>query len=198
MSIPDWRFKTVTLVCRRLTLIAELLRNLVEAPTHGMERFFRLALASMPSNSNAIQTRRLVSQLSASPPGFSETKLNVSDHSYRIMSELQDVRHLDIEYLTQYRQCVLIGATSAELAVDSFPIKWSDKSRFDGEGLLSLFTTDAICLVLRVLDMETHAVLQVIGRAKSCDEVANYFEDLQVRRIHDVRSIAVEIRQLTA
>lgn len=196
--IPDWRFKTVTLVSKRLVLIAELLRNLVESHVHGIERFFRLVLTPMPPSLDVVQTRRLISKLSANPPGFSETKLTISSDFYRITSELQDIRRIDIEYLTQYRQCVLVGATSGEFAAGNVPIGWSNKSRFGGDGLLSLFATDEIILVLRVLDMESHAVLQVIGHAKSCDKVSSYFDDMEVRRVHDVRNISEEIRQLLA
>lgn len=194
--IPDWRFKTVTLVGCTMPLVAELLRDLIASRALALGHFVRLVIAPKPPGATAAQMRRFMAQLAADPPGFAGTYTSVVDDVCWIVSELRDVTAVDVGFLTDYRHCALVGMASPRSAADLRRASRRGISDLGRDGLLALL--DVPVAVIRTLDMDSHAVVQVLGSPTHCDEAVRFFEERQIRRTHDVHRINEEIRRLSA
>lgn len=195
--VPDGRYLTVSLVSSALPIAADLLRDIVLLRPLAVERFFRVAVVPKPPDTGAAQTRRFTTQFSKDLLGFVETKTSLIDNVGWAVSELRDVSVMDVNSLTDYRHCALLGsssATSAELLRRARHPAFSD---LGGEGLQWLLEELAPVALMRTLDLESHSVIQVLGSSARCDEAIRFFHARGVRQVADVDSVAAEIRQFS-
>lgn len=199
VPIADWRYKTVTLVGHRLSFIAKLLWELVESQPSALRRVFRALVVPKPPAATAVQMRRFVAQLAVDPPGFAGTRTLVVGDVCCSASELQQIGDADVNFLTDYRHCVLVGTSSASISTaDLCAMIGREISEFGGIGLAKLLESEKSAAIIRVLDAQYYSVIQFMGSPKYCDAVVGFLEDRGVRRIHDVQQIQEEIRRLRA
>lgn len=71
-------------------------------------RVLRCPLVLIPPSETKSQRRRLVAQVSADPPGFSDTVTHFAATQACVISVLSDPAAVDPNYLTAYRYCALL------------------------------------------------------------------------------------------
>jgi hypothetical protein len=198
VPIPDWRYKTATLIACKLSLTAELLRELITSRSQTLGHLFRLLIVPKPPSATASQIRRFVTQITADPPGFAGTAATAVNDAYWVVSELRDASVMDAGFLTDYRRCALVGTVLISYAADLSSAVGDEVLDLGGSGVAGLLKSDRLVAVIRTLDLGSHAVTQFVGSADVCGEVVQFFDEKQIRRIHDVHRIHDEIKRLCA
>jgi hypothetical protein len=118
----------------------------------------------MPAWMTASQKQRAVAQLSISPPGFSETVLNIASEHACVTSALSDPTAVDPNYLTAYRQCALVEVDeSTRSAAAALGEACECLTNLGASGVERLLGSTGGVAVLRVLERESHAAVQLIG-----------------------------------
>ena len=195
--IADWRRKTVSIVSRTLPVAIALLWAVVASRPQRISRIFRLYLAPISPSTTSVQKRRLVTELKADPPGFAETILSIADTHACVTSTLIDPSAVDSGFLTAYRRCALV-----ELADSPLPgaVSLQEACRtiadLGGAGIGKLLASAESTAILRVLELDTYAVIQLIGASEVVDSSTRCLVDQGIRRFHDVRTLAQEISSL--
>jgi hypothetical protein len=195
--IADWRRKTVSIVSRTLPAAIALLWAVVASRPKRINRVFRLCLAPISPSITAAQKRRLVTELKTDPPGFAETTLNIANTHASVTSMLSDPSAVDFGFLTGYRSCVLVELEDSPLP-GTEPLKEACRTIADlgGAGIATLLANAESSAVLRVLELESHAVIQLVGVSDIIDSAIRCLVDRGIRRFHDVRTLPEEIASL--
>lgn len=198
VPVADWRYKTVTLIGLSLSIVATILLGFIASRPCALRRIFRVLFAPIPPSATEGQVRGFLAQLAADPPGFLGTNVTVVDDVCCVVSELREPGAMDVEFLTDYRHCALVGTANIRSAPDLGEVVRRGVSDLGGCGLVGLLQAGETAAVIRVLDLDSHAAFQVMGPSQICDEAVRFFDGKQIRRVHDVRRISEEIRRLSA
>jgi len=143
------------------------------------------------------QKRRLVTQLKADPPGFSETTLTIADTHACVTSVLRDPSVVDTGFLTAYRRCALVEMDDATqhntgLLRDGCPTI----SDLGNSGIATLLDENDGLAILRLLDFESYSVVQLIGPPAVEDPATQCLLRQGVRQFHDIGTLSQEIAGL--
>lgn len=195
--VVDWRRKTVTVIASRLTLIAHLLWTLVEAQPSALVRMIRLVVVPTPPAASGLPIRRFTAELEVDPPGFRGTSARILGDRGCSVSELVEPGIVDPDFLTDYRHCALLGIGSASSSTaelcDSI---CSDIAEINGASISKLLESTIGKVLIRLLEMPSYSVLQLLGSPDFCEEATALLEKRGIRRVHDVRQISEEIARL--
>jgi hypothetical protein len=146
----------------------------------------------------ASRKRRAVAQLSVSPPGFSETVLNIANEHACVTSALSDPIAVDPNYLTAYRQCALAEVDdSTRSAATALGEACQSLTDLGASGVERLLGSGGGVAVLRVLERESHTVVQLIGPSEVSDAATRHLAETGVRRFHDMGALPQEITNLS-
>ncbi len=195
--IADWRRKTISIVSRTLPVAIALLWAVVASRPQRINRVFRFYLAPISPSITAAQKRRLVTELKTDPPGFAETTLSFADTHACVTSTLSDPSAVDSGLLTAYRRCVLVELEDSPL-LGAEPLQEACRTIADlgGAGIGTLLASAESSAVLRVLELESYTVIQLIGASEVIDSAIRCLVDQGIRRFHDVRTLPQEIASL--
>ena len=116
------------------------------------------------------QKRRLMTGLKTDPTGFAETSLSMADTHACVTSMLSDPTAVDSRALTEYRRCALVELEYSALS-GANPLQEACKTLADlgAPGIGMLLDGAGSSAVLRVLELESHAVIQLIGASEISD-----------------------------
>jgi hypothetical protein len=195
--IADRRRKTVSIVSRTLPVAIALLWAVVASRPQRIDRVFRLYLAPISPSITSAQKRRLVTELKADPPGFAETTLSIADTHACVTSTLSDPSAVDSGFLTAYRRCALVELADSPLpGAELFQEACGTIADLGGAGIATLLASAESSAVLRVLELDSFAVIQLIGASEVVDSAIRRLVDRGIRRFHDVRTLPQEIASL--
>jgi hypothetical protein len=192
--VVDWTWKTVSVVSSKLSFAIALLWAILASRPDRFGRVFRLYLAPTAPEWTESQKRGLMAALRADPTGFSETTLKVADSHVCVVSELSDPSAVDPGFLTDYRRCALVEvdeSTSSE--PEPFGNVCPTIGHLANSGINKLLGDAKSVAVLRVLDRESHAVIQIIGSSEVSDAAVRCLTERGVQRLHDIRTLPQEI-----
>jgi hypothetical protein len=195
--ITDWRRKTISIVSRTLPVAITLLWAVVASRPQRINRVIRFYVAPISPSITAAQKRRLVTELKTNPPGFAETTLSITDTHAWVTSVLGDPSAVDSGYLTEYRHCALVEfADSAVSGVESLQEACRTIADLGGSSICTLLDSAESLAVFRVLERESHSVIQLMGASEVIDSAIRCLVDQGIRRFHDVRALPQEIASL--
>lgn len=141
--------------------------------------------------------RRLITQLSVDLPGFSTTSAKVTETCLCASSEVVEPSRVDPTSLTSYRHTALIAVASGTISTSDICESLCGKvSDFSGDGIAWLLENVSDVSVLRVLDMESHAAIQLVGRPEVGMAAVQRLTDQNIRRVQDVDRLPEEITAL--
>jgi hypothetical protein len=146
---------------------------------------------------NELQKRRIKSQLMISPPGFSDPIVEMGNDRACVLFDLADSSAVDADYITAYRRCLLVeldDTVRSKFSLASLVCK-SIKD-FGNAGIATLLGNADDSIILRILNLESHSVVQLIGSSEASDTAVNCLVEKGIRRVHDVREIPQEITRL--
>jgi hypothetical protein len=192
--IVGWKWKTVSIVLRELSSSLDLLRAVVASRPTRVRRVQRFYLAPISSSMTEMQKRRLVANLKKDPPGFSDTTLNAEDDRICVISTLSDELAIDLHFLTSHRRCALI-----ELE-DDFELRnlRRDITDLGGAGINAILNHRGAAAVVRVLEMQSHATVQLIGATETADLAVSWLVENGIKQFHDLRALPKEIASFRA
>jgi hypothetical protein len=195
--IVDWRWTTVSVVSRSLSVAIALLWTLVASRPRRFDRVLRFYIAPMSPSMTAAQKRRLITGLKTGPSGFSETNLSIVDNHACVTSVLSDPSAVDSGCLTMYRRCALVELEESAVS-RAEPLKSVCRTAADlgGTGICTLLNIVESSAVLRVLELESHAAIQLVGPSEVCNPAIQCLADRSIRQFHDVRTLPEEIANL--
>jgi hypothetical protein len=195
--IADWRWTTVSIVSRTLSAAIALLWAVVASRPQRFNRVVRLCLAPISPSMTAAQKRRLVTALKIDPPGFTETTLCIADTHACVTSMLSNPSAVDSGSLSEYRSCALVEFEGSALS-GAVPLQEACSTIADlgGPGIGTLLDRAGRSAVLRVLELESHAAIQLIGASEVSDSAVRCLVDRGIRRFHDIRALPQEIASL--
>ena len=192
--VADWKRKTVSVVSKTLPVAIALLWALVASRPERVDRVFRLCLAPI---SPSMQKRRLVTELKTDPPGFAETTLCVADTHACVTSTLCDPSAVDPGFLTAYRHCALVELADSPLpGAELLQRACRTITDLGAAGIGALLSSAESSAVLRVLELESYAVVQLIGVSEVIDPAIRCLVERGIRRFQDVRALPYEIAGL--
>lgn len=196
--IADWRWKTVSICARRLSLLVAILWEIAASRPATLRRIFRFHVTPIPVGLGAMQKQRIVSSLCADPPGFGETNVTVRGQHACVTSELKDPSRVDLGYLTAYRSTSLLETdSSVRSATDLSDALCGTVRDFGGASIAGLLNQSAEWALLRILELESHAVVQLMGRYEVTEPAAQILTIRGIRQLHDVRNLPKEIAKLS-
>jgi hypothetical protein len=195
--IADWRWKTVSIVSRTLSVAIALLWAMVASRPQRFKRVLRFYLAPIVPSMTAAQKRRLVTGLKTDPTGFAETTVSIANTHACVTSTLSDPSAVDSGSLTAYRRCVLVELEESALS-RAEPLQEACRTIADlgGLGIGTLLDSATRSAVLRVLELESHAVIQLIGAPEVSDSAVRCLVDRGIRQFHDIQGLPQEIASL--
>jgi hypothetical protein len=186
--IVDWRWKTVSILSRELHAAAALLWALVSSRPKQLEHVLRVYLAPVVPSMTEAQKRRLATALGKDPPGFSDTHLGAAGANTCVMSILNDQSAVDPRFLTDYRRCALLELES-EAWSPSIGNACKTIADLGGQGLSTMLNQLSTAAILRVLERESHVVIQLIGSSEVSDVGVRCLIDKGVEQFHDIRAL---------
>lgn len=196
--VGSWTWKTVSVVSKRFSVAIELLWAMVASRPGRFGGVYRFCVSPMPAWMTASQRRRTVAQLSVSPPGFSETVLNIAREHACVTSALSDPTAVDPHYLTAYRQCALVEVDeSTRAAAAALGGTCKCLTDLGASGVERLLSSTGGVAVLRVLEREAHAAVQLIGPSEVSDAATRRLAETGVRRFHEITALPQEIANLS-
>ena len=195
--VAQWNIKTVTACAETEHLLADMAIRLLEASTDGIQ-WLRLHATAFEPEMGVMQKRRTEKALSSPVPGFSEGILCASKKALVSIARLEVPSAINVEYLTSYRDTVLVGINCSTIEPKELCRAISTKQiAADGVIDANVFRTlwEALgdLLVARFLDMETHAVVQLLGHGPAIRTFPVMLEELDVERLLDSRSVPSRI-----
>lgn len=191
--IADWKRKTVSIVSKTLPAAIDLLWAVVASRSPRTSSIVRLYLAAISPSMTAAQKRRLTTALKTDPPGFAETTVSITSNQACAASTLYDPSAVDPEFLTAYRRCALVEVEENSREPEPFQEACRAIADFGGAGIGALLESVEISRVLRVLELESHAIIQFIGAPEVSDSAIRCLVDLGIRQFNDVRGLAEEL-----
>lgn len=193
--IADWRRKTVSIACGTLPVAIALLWAIVASRPQRISRVYRLYFAPISPSMTATQKRRSLTELKTDPPGFAETTLSIADAHACVASMLSDPSAVDPSFLTEYRRCALVElADSALHGAES--LHDACRTIIDLAAGIGTLLASADSAVLRVIELESYAVVQLIGASEVIDPAIGCLVHQGVRRFQDIRTLPHEIASL--
>jgi hypothetical protein len=192
IAYANWRCKTISVIARTLGTLSQALKTSLSDVSSAV----RVHVVTLPIDIAPTQRARIMKSLAADPPGMKNTVASISEGDVALVqSEIVDVDEVDLGYLSSYRSSLVIvrpggpdpGDISAAVS----------GSAFDGEALGRILEVSAGAALLRVLDMETHAVLQVIGEGTLLGAVLKRIEKQGFRRLLQPSDVPGAISQLS-
>jgi hypothetical protein len=195
--IVDWRWKTVSVVATQLSVVLALLWDIVGFRPERFGRLLRCYLAPIPPSMTRAQKRRLMASLKVDPPGFAATTTYVTDTHVSVISVLNEPSDVHPGFLTDYRHCALMELNNCTLS-EAEPLQRVCMAITDlgGSGINALLRSSVSLAILRVLDLESHAVIQAIGSSEASDRAIQVLTEHRVRRFHDIRALPEKIAKL--
>jgi hypothetical protein len=195
--VADWSSKTLSVVVRELDFLGSLLRALLCAGIEGFRYATRLHIAALPDTVNATQLKRILATLQQDPPGMRHTTVQAVDnmHAY-VLSEIAKPELLELSHLTASRTTLIVASANERDAIGllhDVPAAWSG---FDSEALHALRARLLGACLIRVVDMETHSVLQVIGDSQLVSQVWSHVDKMGLRMILDPQEAPGAIERL--
>jgi hypothetical protein len=194
--VGGWTWKTVSVVSKRLSVAIDLLWAIVASRPGRFGGVYRFCVSPMPAWMTASQKRRAVAQLSVNPPGFSETALNIASEHVCVTSALSDPTAVDPNYLTAYRQCALLEVDESTRAA-ALGETCKCLTDLGASGVERLLGSTGGLAVLRVLERESHATVQLIGPSEVSDAATRRLAETGVRQFHDITALPQEIANLS-
>jgi hypothetical protein len=195
--IADWKWKTLSVVAKQLSVVVALLWDIVASRPQRFGRVLRYSLRPIPSFVTESQKRRWMAQLTVDRPGFSEPIAHITATQACITSVLREPSAVEPDSLTAYRYCALVEFDDRISSVAELLQGVCTNIRdLSGSGIATLLRSAASVAVLRVLDRETYAVLQVIGPSEVSDRAVQCLAERGVRQFHDIRALPKEIANL--
>jgi hypothetical protein len=195
-TVADWKGKTVSIVCAKRSVAVALLWLVVASRPRRLTHVFRFYLAPLLPSMMQMQKRRLLTELKADPPGFRGTTLATAESHVCVTSALSDPSAVDPDFLTAYPRCALIETDESGLSSDSFRIACTTISELGSSGIGKLLQARSGSAVLRVLDLESYAVIQLIGPPEVCDLAVQCLSERGIERFHNIRSLPQVIASL--
>jgi hypothetical protein len=192
--IVDWRWKTVSVFSGTLTAGIPLLWAMVAARPSRLNRILRISLAPAVSSMTESQKRRMFTKLKKDPPGFSGTTLSSVDTHVCVTSTLSDPTVVDPEFLTFYRRCALVAVEDP--AAERLPSVCATLTDLGGSGISTLLNGAGSPAVLRVAELETHSVIQLIGASDVSNLMVRCLSERHIRQFNDIRTLPREIAGL--
>jgi hypothetical protein len=195
--ITDWRRKTVSIVSKTLPVAVALLWAVVASRPQQVDRVFRYYLAPISPSITAMQKRRLATGLKTDPPGFAETTLSITDTHACVTSTLRDPSPVDPGFLTAYRRCALVELADSPLpGAELLQEACRTITDLGAAGIGTLLAIIESSALLRILELESYAVVQLIGASEVVDPAIRCLVDRGIRRFQDVRALPHEIAGL--
>jgi hypothetical protein len=196
--VEDWNSKTISVCAPHLSDIAKIVSSIVASRPENLRHVIRCRIAPIPEAPTRSQLRLLEATMSKDLPGFNNTTAKVEKDHVFTTSELVDLRSVDLHYLTDYRRTVLLE-TEAELNATSSEYNlFTSITEFGGAGIARLRELAPSCGVLRLIESETHSVLQVIGSSEVAGRAFRTLKDGGVRQITDLKTVPRKIARWTA
>jgi hypothetical protein len=190
----DWQRKTVSIVSGDLVTSMSMLWPIIARRPSRFGRVLRISVAPIPNPMNELQKRRLKSQLMVAPPGFSDPTVEIGNDRACALSELVDSFAIEADFLTAYRSCLLVEFDDNGRSKSTLTGAVCQSIRdFGNDGIVSLLDNMDDLVALRILNLESHSVVQVIGPMEASDAAVSYLTEKGIRRIHDIRDIPQEI-----
>jgi hypothetical protein len=196
--VVGWTWKTVSVVSKRSSVAIDLLWAMVASRPGRFGGVYRFCVSPLPAWMTSSQKRRAVAQLSVSPPGFSETVLNIAAEHACVTSALSDPTAVDPNHLTTYRRCALIEVDeSTRCAPVSFGEACKSVTELGASGVERLLGGTGGVAVLRVLERGSHVAVQLIGPSEVSNAATRRLAEIGVRRFHDTAALPHEIANLS-
>lgn len=188
--LDDSRWMTVSVLGSQLRHVIPILWTLIGWPPSNGKVVYRIHISGLPEMVTRTLRRNLMAKLSADMPGFRDTHANVGEKKLCVISKLANPSSVDASSLTFYRHTALIETDSSIFA----PSELCDQlcpnvSDFDAGGIACLLTVMKKLGVYRVLDLETHAVVQFIGSHEASGAAVRLLVDRKFRQLTNDASL---------
>jgi hypothetical protein len=195
--IADWKQKTLSVVGRQLSVVTALLWDIVASRPQRFGRVLRYSVAAIPSFVTESQRRRWMAQLTVDRTGFSETIAHITATQVCVTEVLREPSAVDPDSLTAHRYCALVELDDRiSSVVEHLEGVCTSIHDLTGSGIATLLGSAASVAILRVLDRESCAVLQLIGPSEVSDRAVQCLAERGVRQFHDIRALPQEIAKL--
>jgi hypothetical protein len=197
--IADGKWKTLSVVTKQSSVVMPLLWDVIASRPKRFRRVVRCSLVPIPPSITKSQRRRLVAEVSADPPGFSDTVAHFAATQACVTSVLSDPSAVVPDYVTAYRYCALLEFDDTKSCVtECLHHIWPTIRDLSGPGISTLLQNIACLAVLRVLELGTYAVLQLIGSSEVSDQAVQVLVARDVPRLHDIQALPQDIAKLRA
>lgn len=195
--VADWNKKTVSVVSGQLSAAVELLWLIIRSRPPSFERVLRLYLAPLAPAMTASQERRLMAQLKTDPPGFTETTIAIAGAHACVTSVLDDPSAVEAGFLSSYRSCALIEIKdTVRHNIDRLRNACSIITDLGSSGIAALLNEDQGLAVLRLLELESYTVIQLIGSPMVSQLAVQCLLEQGVQQCHDIRALPHELARL--
>lgn len=195
--ILDWRWKTVSVCAARLSLLVTAFWAIVTSRPPSLPSVFRFHTGSVPTGASIAHRRQFMNALRKDAPGFGATHVATADSHVCVASRLVEPAHVDLNYLSSYRSSLLVEAdSSVASSADLCQAFCAAATDLGGAGIARLLDRTTGLAVVRVVEQTSHAAIQLIGSPDTSVRAAHALTDLGVRRLHDVRTLPMEIARL--
>jgi hypothetical protein len=194
--IPRRHLVTVSVVSNNLPGVMPLFWDIVASQATQCTCVFRIALARMhPLLWTRLQKQKFIDRLQAEQPGFSKVGHHISGTRACVVSKLTDPRAVHPDYLSAYLSSALLEANE-RIGPEAIERVWRTISNLGNTGIDALLCSVGIVEVLRVLDRETHAVIQLIGCHEAVRPAVRYLVQHRIAQLHDLREVPGAIASL--
>jgi hypothetical protein len=195
--IADWRWKTVSVGTAQLSLLGPVIWAIVSSRPSSLRSVFRFHTSPTPVNVGVMLTRRLVESLRKDAPGLGGTYVTSVGDRICVASELIDAASVDLNYLSAYRSSILLQTDSTiGSPADLCKALCGAVVDLGGAGIARLLDCSVTLAALRIVEHESHAVVQLVGSFETTMRAVQTLIERGVRQIHDVRTLSTEIARL--
>jgi hypothetical protein len=195
-SILDGRWATVSIFDADIATLVSLLWRVTEPRRSAFKHLLRLVVGELPEMATKTLRRRLMRELSLNPPGFAATQVKISSTRYCVSSELVEHSAVNSDYLTDYRRTALLGLADGLSASELCDLACDSVTQLGSKGIKRLMAFgDSVQAAVRLLDLETHAAIQIIGSPRLIDDSVALLASFRIRHLPDPERVSEEINR---
>jgi hypothetical protein len=192
--VADWTSKTITVCAPRLSSLSGILWTLARGQESEVVRVFRWHVGAIAPGLSQLQQRRLISSMEKDPSGFARTIVELGAATICMASELIQTGAVDLQYLSSYRTTAMLATLGdVESTAALCRSLCGAIGELGGGGLALLRTMSPTWRVLRVLELESHSVVQLICSLEAAESADRNLVEQGVRRVLDLKSVPDEV-----